>query len=378
MKRVDVAILGGGCAGVSLIAALRRQSRGADLPSLCVLESAEAFATNKTWGFWHPMDSPPEVPISSSFAEWRFSIKGGEAIQHRSERWRYSVVEGARFFGEAEQARRGDPDVEWRMGCPVLEVREEGEVVRVVTGQGDYLCRYVVDTRSPARACVEQSRLFQVFLGAELSIPEGVGHATLALMENMESDSRGFRFDYVVPLGGDRILVEATRFSVNPLGAEALEDDLQASLKRSVPDGRYRVVRKEYGMIPMGLPVERGNPAARCVQAGARGGAVRASSGYAFAEIQEWAQRCAGQILAGKPPVGHPGRSQLLARMDALFIEVLRAEPERAPDFFWRIARNVPVDSFVRFMMGTAPCADLLKVIRSLPPWPFLRQLCRT
>lgn len=373
----DLLILGAGCAGLSLANALRRQGSALDFPRIAVIESGEAFASNKTWGFWHPREVAPQVPIGASFEEWSFSLPGVEPVRHQSERWRYAVVEGAPFFRATGQAVLADPRVEVRMRCPVVEVRETPGAIRVVTAGGDYLSRYVIDTRSPERSHLEQSRLFQVFLGAEVRIPQAVGPRSVALMENMESDSLGFRFDYVVPLSNDRILVEATRFSVHPLGPETLESDLQATLKRYLPGEGAQVERKEWGMIPMGLPVERSRHKAHWVRAGARGGAVRASSGYAFAEIQDWAWKCAAKVLNGKAPIEHPARARALQWMDALFLEVLRAEPERAPDLFWRIARTVPADSFVRFMIGRASSADMFTVIRALPPRPFLRQLCR-
>lgn len=370
----DLVILGGGCAGQSLLAELRRQGHGATPLKICLVESEERFSSNKTWGFWHDRNNVPSVPICSSFAEWQFSMEG-EFVCHQSERWRYSVVEGATFFREAEARLRDDPTVDVRMGCPVTEVRVETDAVRVVTSQGVLTGRYAVDTRSPSSQSVARSRLFQVFLGAEIQIPEGKRREALGLMENMQSDRAGFRFDYVVPLGGGRMLIEATRFSAVQLGPKQLETDLMEALERQVPVGEYELLRKEWGVIPMGLSAPSVPKTDRWVYAGARGGAVRASSGYAFADIQHWARGCAAEILRGRPPVGHPVRSRFLEAMDALFIEVIRSEPHRAPEFFCRIARKVPVDGFVRFMTGKASVLDVLRVIRSLPAGPFLRHL---
>lgn len=367
----DMAILGGGCAGVSLVRELLRQAGSRAMPRVHLIEADAGFGVNKTWGFWHPVDDGPAVPVSTSFSEWTFSC-GGRVRAHRSQAWRYSVVEARAFFDEAVALAQHHPRVEIHTGTPVLEVIDGGDRVKVVTSGGVWSCGHVVDTRPPERARVDYSRMLQIFLGAEIVTPRPYDRPGVGLMESMGCDSSGFHFDYLVPLDAGRILVEATRFVAAPPPRERLEHDLEAALQRHFPEGDHRIVRRESGVIPMGLPAGDGPASPRIVEAGSRAGAVRDSSGYAFMDIQRWAVQCARAILEGGLPMGHPARSRLLRWMDGLLLDVLVAHPDRAPDIFMSLAGRVAPDAFVRFMNGTPRPRDVLAVMKALPAGLFL------
>ena len=63
--------------------------------------------------------------------------------------------------------------------------------------------------------------------------------------------------------------------------------------------------------------------------------------------------------------------------MDFLFLKVLRNEPQRAPELFYRLASGIPADAMARFMMDRASGLDLFAVMWSLPKMPFLRNLLK-
>jgi len=111
---------------------------------------------------------------------------------------------------------------------------------------------------------------------------------------------------------------------------------------------------------------------------GTRGGAVRAASGYAFKRIQAWSKTCADSLLRGEGPVAQPPERKLQRRMDNLLLELLRDDPDLGPTIFMMLAQNVPPDTLVRFLSDEGDNADLLTVIRALPPLPFLRQLANS
>ena len=48
--QVDLIILGGGCAGLSL--ALNLAKQGSVCPNTLILEKREAYSNDRTWGFW--------------------------------------------------------------------------------------------------------------------------------------------------------------------------------------------------------------------------------------------------------------------------------------------------------------------------------------
>jgi lycopene beta-cyclase len=375
MKDVyDVVIIGAGCAGMSLARELAKGARGADTAlRICVIEEGNSLQSNKTWGFWLRTGEFDYLPIRTRYASWAFSTLK-EYHVHQSSTWNYAVVAGSDFFQDAKKWVDSSDCVSLQFEQSVQACVCEDEIWHIKTEASSFCSRYVVDTRPPSADSVGQSELFQIFSGMEFRRVEEERSATAGLMERMECDAHGFRFDYVLPMG-DRVLVESTRFSSKILPDSVLQADLNRCLAFWKNGSDWRLERIETGLIPMGLPKREAIPTGGFVEAGVRGGALRASSGYAFREIQIWAIDCAHSILRGTGPIAPRKMSGLLLWMDQLFLRVLRLHPERAADIFTAIATRVHADRFVRFMINEPHFLDVLRIMQVLPTKLFLKRL---
>lgn len=379
MKTIDLAILGGGCAGLSLARDIALRNEGSnDKPQVTVFEPRRHYENDRTWCFWSLGDEVEDPLVSRSWKSWQFSLSG-KTVLHHSSQSRYCLVSGADFYADAISTikRAGNPDL--RLGVQVEAVESSSGGFRITTTVGDYLARRIVDTRPPAYPQGTEAVLYQAFEGVEIETAHEIGDQAIAsLMAHMHTDENGFDFDYILPLGSGQWLVEATRFGFEPGCGSHLSEKLEARLERLVPQGDFRYLRREKGMIPMGyrspVPVNGGG----WVRAGTAGGAVRAASGYAYRRIQQWSRVCAQQFTDSGEVVGHPEDSWARRKMDFLFLKVLRNEPELAPELFFRLTGGVSPDAMARFMMDRASGLDLFKVIWSLPKMPFLRNLFKS
>jgi len=61
--------------------------------------------------------------------------------------------------------------------------------------------------------------------------------------------------------------------------------------------------------------------------------------------------------------------------MDRIFLQAVRADLDRTPEYFLALARGVPAAGLVRFLSDAARLTDYARLIASLPTVPFLRQL---
>jgi lycopene beta-cyclase len=376
LQEVDLVVAGGGCAGLSLARELARaEARGAEVPRTVVLEPRRHYDNDRTWCSWVPARAAADPLAFRSWSSWSFS-DGRTRHVHRSEGWRYQCVPAGAFYRDAVDAIRDSRRVDLELGVRVNAVRERLDGLLVSAGDREWRTPHLVDTRPPPTPRLEQSTLLQAFAGAEIRCEVALREAELVgLMEEMTADEHGFCFDYVLPLAPGHLLVEATRFCAGPVAREQLERDLRAALQRVAPPQGYVVVRREEGLIPMGLPAPDAPANPRWVLAGTGGGAVRAASGYAYQRIQSWARRCAASLLSEGRPAGQTPTRPALAWMDEMFLAVLRDEPARAPELFMSLARRLSPDAFARFMTDRGTWRDKLRVIRALPPAPFLRQL---
>jgi lycopene beta-cyclase len=125
----------------------------------------------------------------------------------------------------------------------------------------------------------------------------------------------------------------------------------------------------------MGLGRQAALPIEGVVHAGNAGGALRAASGYGFLRIARWAQLCAERLLAGREAVGHPEEPRLRRTFDRIFLQAVRAHPERTAEYFLALARGVPPAALVRFLSDGARAADYARIISSLPWSPFIAQV---
>lgn len=372
----DLIIIGAGCAGLSLgshLAELGPFFRGH--LRVLIIEAAAGPAFNKTWGVWQPRDTEDIFPVSNRLTRWSFSAMGKQVV-HRSEDWEYAIVEGCAFFSKALDNINTSGFIELRYDCEFHGIESSAGKINLSSSAGPLSCTYLIDTRPPDQATVDKSKFFQVFLGAELRLNEPRAGDSIGLMEGLLAKENGLHFDYILPLSSDRLLVESTVFAPAWMDPMDLQPNLDVSIRRHVDSDYATLVRTESGVIPMGLPTcgERTlDP--RIIPAGVRGGALRASSGYAFSAIQKWAKRCAENLVKTGRPISGEGSSPILRWMDDVFLRVLARNPTVAPDYFMKLAGNLSADSFARFMASEPRPADLFRIIRSLPAGPFVSTL---
>jgi len=376
MKPIDLAILGGGCAGLSLAREIARQETQS--PSgrrVIVLEPRTRYENDRTWCFWSLANEAEDPLVTQRWPAWRFSHAENQVV-HRSAQARYCLINGGDFYCAALDNLERAATIDLRLGVTVEGVTPSVGMFTVHTTVGDFAVSKIVDTRPPKTKSDTDALLFQAFEGVEIETDETLGDPHVAgLMDRLRSDGRSLCFDYVLSLGPRRWLVEATRFSPDAENEERLSRDLQESLHRLIPTGEFRCLRSEKGTIPMGSRRPEPTGSANWVQAGTVGGAVRPASGYAYRRIQKWALTCARQFVATGNVVGHPPDSPLRRGMDSLFLHVIRNNPDLAPEIFLRLAAGMQPDAMARFMVDQARVTDLISVIKSLPKLPFLKQL---
>lgn len=341
-----------------------------------IVEPRTHYEDDRSWCFWRPEHHDLSDLVSHSWDSWCFSGDTGPAISHRVAGLRYQYVRGIDFYERALQRIESAANIRTHVGVHATELVPLGDgpdaLVRVETDRGSIQARYVIDTRPRPMPAV----LYQSFSGVEIESehPLPFDPREVGLMDSMATDAGGMHFRYTLPLGPTRAVVEWTRFSTTPVPRAILSRELDAELEVLGLAGA-RVIRREGGILPMGTlgappEVPRG-----VLFAGNSGGALRAASGYGFLRIQNWARACADVLERGGPPVGHPAEPWLRRSMDRIFLQAVRADPERVPEYFLALAGGVPAAALVRFLSDSARLTDYAHLIASLPKVPFLSQI---
>jgi len=370
----DLIILGGGCAGLSLAARLAASSS----PGFrtLVVESRTHYANDRTWCFWGGNLSSGGHAVARQWQTMRLT-SGAQTVFVDCGQTPYQMLAAEAFYGAAISAISQAQNTSFRAGTEVLAAPQKIDGHWCVpTSAGVFSGRMVVDTRPQQTPEPDGALLWQSFYGQEIECDRPVFDAScLDLMNFLPAESIGIPFIYVLPISPTRALVEVTVFGVNPLFPKDLAFKLETAVAQRVGDASFRALRSEHGILPMGLRAMPKNPDRSYVQVGLMAGGARASTGYAFQRIQRWADACTKSLLAGFLPLRHQSDTALLRAMDHLFLNVLRANPDRAGALFCALFARADSPRLIRFLSGEGTWLDYAAVVAALPPWPFIKLL---
>lgn len=371
----DLAIVGGGGAGLSLLLAIDRAVAAGTLarPDIVLVDPVQKAGNDRTWCWWAGPDDPLGPLLHCSWPRMELVGADGRAREYALEPKRYVMLRSADLYSEADRAveRLGVSRV--RAGCDRLTGTEHD--VRISAGGHDLTATWAFDSRPAPPSRPGGTFLLQHFRGWTARFDAPVlrpGVATL-MDFGVPQPAGGVAFSYCLPLSEQVALVEYTEFSPARLEPAGYERALKDYLRLRHPGVGYQVLDVEDGAIPMtDAPFPR-RTGRRTFRLGTSGGATRPSTGYTFAAMQRQAAGVVRALERGDeplPPRPYPPRHRW---MDAVLLRALRTGGIDGPDLFTGLfAANRP-ERVIRFLDGVSGPGDDLAVMRSAPPWPMVR-----
>lgn len=368
----EIAILGGGLAGLSLALQLVRQGVGAHI---AVLEPRTAYADDRTWCFWDTDPHPFAEDVTHRWSAWRVTTGAGGVTAHGG-RYAYCRLPARRVYERAVAELEAAPRVTLHTGVRVESVTDTGAGLDIATTAGRFAADLAFDGRPPALADWADGRhpfLWQDFEGWRIkAAPGSYDPATADLMDFRQRQGRGVRFLYVLPLSDSEAIVETTAFAPARVEPACHHDELTRTLDRRMGAGAYTIEGREHGRIPMTTAPPPPTGSAKVIPIGTRAGAPRPSTGYAFLAIQRHSAAVARRVAAGRPGAV-PMRDAVTTWLDRVFLTRVMEDPEAAPELFRRMFARAPADRLVRFLSERGGPLDHLAVMAALPTLPFLR-----
>ena len=289
----DVAILGGGLAGLSLAVRLATP-RFAGLRVL-VVERRKSYVRDRTWSYWTGAPHPFQAAVSRQWDRWTVAGQDTSATVS-APGLLYESVQADTLYRLALGRIAAAPHIDLRLGiCADVTEAPDGVVIRL---PGETVRAGVAfDTRPPAG--LGRHGLSQVFLGQEVETTRPIfAPETAVLMDFRVEQTGAAHFTYVLPTSPTRALVEDTWFA--PPGF--CPPDHRAAIACYLAahnSGPYAVHFEETGALPMD-PVYRPQPGTRLIPLGTAGGATRPSTGYAFTAIQDRCDAIIADIDQGR------------------------------------------------------------------------------
>ena len=368
----DLVILGGGCAGLSLSMALAAQ--GGRRPRTLVIEPRTEYTNDRTWCYWNDRSAPVPYAIQHCWQTMRVT-HAGQGVSLDCGTRPYHMLAAQDFYAAAQASIDRQPDIELRRGMSVIgEPSRSGELWNIRTNAGNITARSIVDTRPPQLPRRDGATLWQSFYGQEIESSAAVfDPLSMDLMSFLAPDPRHVAFVYVLPVTPTRALIEVTVFGATPLAPRQLRARLEAAVAERVGVAPFTTLRREHGILPMGLNEVPGPAHMSFARVGVMAGGARPSTGYAFQRIQRWAVECAHALVGCGHPVGHRPDPLPMRVMDRIFLDVLRADPSRGGALFFSLFSHADPARVIRFLSGEAGIVDSLAVVAAMPVPPFVR-----
>ena len=340
----EITLIGSGCASLSLAKECARHNVAS---AKIVTDKSYLDRPDHIWGFWQmPWLNDAVSQATHSWAQWHI-ITDNMTVSHRSDEHPYCSLNAGKWLGYC------------------ADISGAKEVIEKVT---DTPPAPYFDSR-PVPA--DEGIFYQHFIGHHIKADRDVFNPDVAILMDFRCDqSHGLHFMYLLPTSANEALVESTLFSAQLLDKTYYETAIKSYLGAHYDLSSYEVSHVETGAIPLADCRDRSAPQHAI---GARGGALRPSSGYAFSFIQKQV----ASILSHHARTGDwQAISPLSARdlwMDKVFMAVLQRRPELSISIFEAIAKSLDGSEFARFMSGNASLATILKMMLSMPKWPFIK-----
>ena len=371
----DIVFAGAGLAGLSLAARLAALP---DPPRMLLVDPLQNDTSDRTWCHWQLHESIFDDAITHRWQRWSVDKDHNQTAVGSTD-IPYVRIPSDRFRQIAWERIKACPRAEFLRGMSVASIEEVSDRAVVHLSDGRRIeSSWVFDSRPLQN---DNAPWRQIFRGLELHSPETkLGTSTVTLMDFQSAGPEGVRFFYVLPLDAHTALVEDTWLVPSHKTPAFSDDAIVSYASKNLAQTHWQIRHQEEGNLPMGFSPSASSAVEkkRIIPWGTTAGAVRASSGYAFSRIQAASERMASAWQrTGCPDRAAVHGSAFLDWMDRVFLRAMTDQPERVPEYFARLFQRVAPDALVRFLESEPRPADILQVMRALPPGPFLRAALR-
>ena len=361
MKKYNIIIIGAGCSGLSLAYRLLDTDM-----NVCILESgSKNNRIRKTWSYWDVYEHPFNN-LENNSLNYISCMNNSNSIKLNCNKYNYKSIDSILFddfiFNQIDASKNIDVFFDSTVDCLTID----NKYIRIKSNNNIFSAKEVYDSRPDN---IDAS-MYQVFLG--YFINPTLSHSDVLPMLMDFTQDNEFSFYYVIPFDDNRCLVEYTFFTDSIKTSDELKTNLDSYIKKTI--GQYKLIRSEYGVIPMSPKLPRHDSLENVYKIGIRSGATRASTGYTFLNIQKQSDYLVKKIK-GKKSIDPllTIKSKVLRKMDDILLGIIKNEPKKAKDIIFRMFSSNNHETIIRFLSDIPSIFDILRIIINMPKIIFIK-----
>lgn len=359
-RNYDIAVLGGGLAGLSLLYHLERADKLRGKRVLLVDPEGRKSAHDRSWSFWETGAGPFEHLV---YHQWPgVTVENDQkSLDLSLGKYRYKLIRSTEFYNYVNKVLDGNPGIT-RLTARAENVTPLDKGVGFRAAGADYHADRAFSSLPlhlrPRH--IKQPYLDQHFRGWFISTEKDTfDPARAALMDFRTGQHGETRFFYVLPFTKRRAMVEIAIFSNNHLQRAEYDALIEEYLRACWTQGAYTIDHTEEGNIPMTtypFPLRDRD----LIYIGMRGGATRPSTGYTFYGLQR-------QLHALAASFPDPGNLKPWSRRHMLYddtlLRILQNGRLRGADLFVDLFASNPPERVLAFLNGETSIPDELRLM---------------
>jgi len=353
MKEFDYVIIGGGCAGLSLAYELEINNKLKD-KTLAIIEPRKEYKRDKTWSFWKVFDHNFEDCVIKSW--YNFTINTSEhSHELNTKKFPYQSIDSGKFYEKINSKLSSNSNV--------IFFKNQNEI----NLKNSIIFNSVLDEE------IDKSKLWQHFQGIEIETTKDIFDDEIFNLMDFNCDQENnVHFFYTLPFSKNRALIETTWLSdLKDQNLMNYNLQLENYIKYNLRIKNYKIKFVEKGAIPLFYPSIKKDD--KMINIGSAGRMTRLSTGYTFLNIQEHSKYILKNInKVEKMKKYNIGKKYTL--LDNIFLKVLRNNPEKMPNIFYKMFRCSP-NTVIKFLSNKSSVMEDINIIGKMPKLIFIKAL---
>jgi len=357
-NKYDYIIAGGGLAGLSLAYKLRLD-KTFDKKRILILDKSQKEINDRTWCFWSKSETDFESIVHHQWPKIEFH-SNRFSKNYKIKPYVYKMIKGLDFYNYCRNQLSKYSNTEIRNEA-IIDISDDKEKAIVKTKNNTYISNLCFKSYYDKKDFTKDHFVWQHFKGFTIDTQSNHFDDTTATFMDFRVDQNGeTRFFYVLPTSPTTALIEFTIFSSEISESKFYDPYLYNYIDNVLKIKDYKIVEEEVGAIPMTTHKFQATNSKRIIPIGTNGGAVKASSGYAFSYIQKNTQSWNPQQNRYK-------------FYDQIFLNAILTGKTQGNTVFENLFEKLSPQTIFKFLDEEGTIGTDLKVFTAPPTLPFFR-----
>ncbi len=343
-----------------------------DGKNILIVDPDKKEKNDRTFCFWANESEPYLTTIQPLIYKKWSKLRIDAQQTHSVEFNQYQYVRGIDIYSKLKHIIEKH-SIE-RINTEVSHIENHLDYQTVHTANQKWTGEIVFDSRPPTfeKPNAHESHIYQSFVGHFIKTEAKIDHTVVDLMDFNVPQKNGVQFMYVLPLNEHEALVELTNFGKHHVQPSEAEPILDQYITEKF--GGYQILDVEIGCIPMSTTqiAEKASP--NRYHIGARSGAIKPSTGYAFKNMCIQAENISHNLLHHRniEPIK---RKKRFALYDRLLLKIIEHNPQKARKIFQILFAKNAMNSVLKFLDEKTTVVEDAKIFASLPFGIFVSKL---